>query len=46
MWYKIYADGTEMDLVHASSPREAVEIVKLRNSGLDFTGVHWTYKGI
>jgi len=46
MWYKIWADGTLMDVLFASTPLEAVNIVKLRNPDTDFTGIHWTYRAI
>ena len=28
MWYRVYADGSEIDIVHAYSPKEAIDIVK------------------
>lgn len=30
MWYKIYADGSEIDIIHARSPEEAIQIAKNR----------------
>jgi hypothetical protein len=30
MWYKIYADGSEIDIIHAQSPKEAIQIAKNR----------------
>lgn len=45
-WYKVWADGTLMDIVCANHPMEAVRIVKSRNPDTDFTGIHWTYRAI
>jgi hypothetical protein len=40
MWYKVYADGSEIDIIYANSPSEAIEIAKLRHGD----GAVWTYK--
>ncbi len=44
MWYKVYADGTELDIVHAVSSQEAIEIVKRRLIDTCFDGIVWTTK--
>ena len=44
MWFKIYADGNELDDVNANSIDEAIMIVKSRLSDTDFSGVRWTYR--
>lgn len=31
MWYKVFADGSEIDIIHALSPEEAIMIAKLRH---------------
>lgn len=42
MFYKVYADGTLMDIVYADSRCEAVEIVKMKTPNTSFVGIHWT----
>lgn len=44
MWFKIYADGTEIDIVHADNVNQAVEIVKLKNPDTSFEGVKWRFR--
>jgi hypothetical protein len=31
MWYKVYADGTELDIIHALNSEEAIKIAKMRH---------------
>lgn len=31
MWYKVYADGSQIDIIHAYSPEEAITIAKMRH---------------
>lgn len=44
MWFKVYADGTQIDIVFADNPQEAVNIVKMRLIDTCFDGVRWGYK--
>lgn len=44
--YKIYIDGTEVDMVHAESPSEAIMIVKSRMVDTTFELVVFTYRMI
>lgn len=41
MWYRVYADGSEIDIVHAYSPEEAIKIVKMRQDCIDDTTTIW-----
>jgi len=41
-WFKVKADGTELDIVHADSSAEAIEIVKSRTPDTDFTNIVWS----
>ncbi len=38
-WYKVYADGWCIDIIHADSPQEAIQIAKFRHG----EGAVWTY---
>ena len=29
MWFKVYADGSEIDIIYANSPSEAIMIAKI-----------------
>lgn len=31
MWYKIFADGSQIDVIYANSPEEAISIAKVRH---------------
>jgi hypothetical protein len=35
MWYKVYADGSEIDIIHAISAEEAIVIAKIRHGEAD-----------
>lgn len=37
MWYKIYADGSEIDIIHADSPKEAIDIARRRHGEARYT---------
>lgn len=40
MWYKIFADGSEIDIIHADSPEEAIAIAKMRHGD----GAVWSWR--
>jgi hypothetical protein len=31
MWFKVYADGSEIDIIHAKDSAEAIDIAKARH---------------
>lgn len=35
MWYKVYADGSEIDIIHALNSDEAIAIAKVRHGEAD-----------
>jgi hypothetical protein len=37
MWYKIYADGSEIDIIYANNPTEAIEIARRRHGEARYT---------
>lgn len=43
MWFKIYADGSEIDIIHARDWKEAIQIAKNRHGPDDKTTV-WTWR--
>ncbi len=44
MYWKVYADGTELDIVNADTPEKAIEIVKALAKDTCFDGIVWTTK--
>lgn len=40
MWYKVYADGSQIDIIHANSGEEAIQFAKLRHG----ENAVWTYR--
>lgn len=40
MWYKVFADGSEIDIINANSPEEAIVIAKMRHGD----GAVWTWR--
>lgn len=41
-WYKVYADGSEIDIIFADSPKEAIEIACNRYGNAVWT---WRFYG-
>lgn len=35
MWYRVYADGTEIDIIYANSEEEAIKIAEDRHGTCD-----------
>jgi hypothetical protein len=46
MWWKVFADGTEVDIVVAHNAEVAINEVQNRfvNNGHGIDGIHWTAK--
>ena len=40
MWYKVFADGSEIDIIYANSGAEAVAIAKTRHGD----GAVWSFR--
>jgi len=43
MWYRVFADGSEVDIIHANNPSEAITIAKGRHADPDDTLTVWTW---
>lgn len=41
MWYKIFADGSEIDIIYAISPTEAIDIARNRHGDAVYTWRHY-----
>jgi hypothetical protein len=37
MWYKVFADGSELDIVYANNQKEAIEIAEKRHGAAVWT---------
>ncbi len=37
MWYKVFADGSEIDIIHAESKLEAIKIARDRHGNAVYT---------
>jgi hypothetical protein len=40
MWYKVFADGSEIDIIYATDHNEAIVIAKMRHGD----GAVWTWR--
>ena len=40
MWYKIFGDGNEIDIIHARNTQEAIDIARKRHGEAVYT---WRY---
>ena len=38
MWWKIYADGSEIDIIHADTLDEAIEAARVKHGDAVYTG--------
>lgn len=46
MWWRVFADGTEVDIINAQTAEQAIAICKVQQESEGYTteGVHWTTK--